>query len=305
MKIITIIVTYNGEHWIERCINSLIISEIQLYIIVIDNNSTDSTVKLIKNNYPEVELIKSDKNLGFGKGNNIGLRKAIKENADYVFLLNQDAWIEPDTISKLIEVQKSNQEFGILSPFHLKPNKKEVEYYFSSIINPGSCPNLINDIYFNNTKDIYPIKFIHAAAWLISKKCLETVGGFDPIFPHYGEDEDYITRTHYFNFKTGIVPKSIVYHDIQFDIEKIKKDISRNSINYILLLKNINSSFRSNVLLFLKTNFDLITSSLVYRRFTEMKFRTKVFYTTLKYINRIKKSRKISLYKTAFLEEVK
>jgi GT2 family glycosyltransferase len=168
-KVFAIVVTYNGEFWISKCLDSLQNSSIPVHIIVVDNKSTDKTIEIIENEFPSVQLIKSEKNLGFGQGNNIGLRIALEENADYVFLLNQDAWIEKGTIATLIEVHRKNEDFGILSPFHLNYDGNLVEYYFSTIINPQSCPNLLNDIYFKRLNHVYVIEFIHAAAWLIYK----------------------------------------------------------------------------------------------------------------------------------------
>jgi GT2 family glycosyltransferase len=86
---------------------------------VVDNNSADDTVNFIKANYPEVTLLEQNKNLGFGKANNIGISLAMKNEADYVFLLNQDAWVQPDTIEKLVSAHQREPQFGILSPMHL------------------------------------------------------------------------------------------------------------------------------------------------------------------------------------------
>ena len=143
-KIITIIVTYNGCIWIDKCIGSLKKSSIQNQIIVIDNFSTDQTINYIKENYPDVLIIQNKNNLGFGKANNIGLNYAIEENADYIFLLNQDAWVEPDTIKYLVEFQKMNKEFGIVSPIHLNGKGSELDKNFSTCIT-FSTLSLVND----------------------------------------------------------------------------------------------------------------------------------------------------------------
>ena len=69
-----IIVTYNGERWIRQCINSCL----GYNVIVIDNNSSDQTIKIIENEYPKVVLLKQENNLGFGKANNLGISYALK-----------------------------------------------------------------------------------------------------------------------------------------------------------------------------------------------------------------------------------
>ena len=108
MKIYAIVITYNGKKWYDRCFGSLRDSEMPVETIVIDNTSTDDTIEYIKTHFPSVHLIESKENLGFAKANNIGIRYAIDNNADYVFLLNQDAWIENDTLTALLRTFEEN-----------------------------------------------------------------------------------------------------------------------------------------------------------------------------------------------------
>jgi GT2 family glycosyltransferase len=103
-KIFVIIVTYKGHLWYERCFKSLRDSELPVQIIVIDNASNDGTVEYIRAHFPDIHLIESKENLGFGRANNLGMRYALDNGADYVFLLNQDAWIEPNTIGELVRI---------------------------------------------------------------------------------------------------------------------------------------------------------------------------------------------------------
>ncbi len=96
--------------WIKRCLNSLKNSTLKVSTVVIDNGSIDGTQAYIQNHFPEVDFIQSKTNLGFGQANNIGIKKAYDNQADYVFLLNQDAWIDHnDTIENLVKtaVKKS------------------------------------------------------------------------------------------------------------------------------------------------------------------------------------------------------
>jgi len=214
MKIIfTIIVTYNGEQWILNCLNSVINSSFKTEIVIVDNGSFDKTVNLVKEKFPSVKIIENKINLGFGRANNLGLQYAIERNADYFFLLNQDAWIEFDTIEKLVNVLQSNTNFGILAPIR-KVNNCEIEdNILRNIVDDGEN-NLLSDFILNNeVNDLYEISFIGAAAWLISYKCVKLVGGFDPIFFHYGEDNDYCKRVKMAKLQIGICPKIAIFHD--------------------------------------------------------------------------------------------
>jgi GT2 family glycosyltransferase len=240
MNVFVIVVTYDGSQWIEKCLYSLQQSSITLRIIVIDNNSSDNTVDFIKENYPEIYLIENKENIGFGKANNIGLKYALQNNADYVFLLNQDAYVMPRTIEKLCQQIQQNPEYGILSPIHLNGTEKELDYNFSQCINVTNCPNLISDFITNVTPDdkIYPIKFVNAALWIISKDCLNRIGGFCPLFPHYGEDNDYVTRLIYHHLKIGIYPLVFGVHNRSQKPSKMTKQ--RYYIYLLIVLCNVN-----------------------------------------------------------------
>lgn len=244
-KVFVIIVTYNGKQWYDRCFSSLQQSEIPLHVIVVDNASTDDSVEYITAKFPEIYLIESKENLGFGQGNNKGIRYALDNGADYVFLLNQDAWIEKDTISKLLLIHKDNLNFGILSPMHLNAGKTAIEKGIMHYIADYrvTSTELINDLYFNKLKDVYVTKYVNAAAWLLPKKTLDTVGGFDPIFFHYGEDDNYIHRVLYHGFKIGICPKTCIVHDTEERV--IDEKFINNSRKKSLLVKfsDINNSY--------------------------------------------------------------
>ena len=72
---------------------------------------------------------------------------------------------------------------------------------------------LITDLYLNQLSDVYNTKYIHAAAWLLPKQTLQTIGGFDPIFHHYAEDDDYLNRLRYHRMKIGVCPAARIVHD--------------------------------------------------------------------------------------------
>ena len=141
MKIFVIIVTYNGLKWIDKCISSCN----KYPIIVVDNNSSDQTVKYIQDNFPHVKLIKSNKNLGFGAANNIGIKYALKNKADYVFLLNQDCYLKNDSLKKLISSHKGNKKYGILSPIHLNGSGNKLDEKFSYYLGYNETPKIFSD----------------------------------------------------------------------------------------------------------------------------------------------------------------
>lgn len=249
VKLYVIIVTYNAMKWIDRCLSSVITSTIKSKIVVIDNNSTDNTVEYIKENFNEVIILPNNKNLGFGKANNLGIKYALDKNCDYVYLLNQDAWVEKDTFEILINSAEQNKEYGILSPLQVTANKTNLDKNFSKYCSSMYCNSLIDDLLLKKDRiqDIYQIDFVMAAHWLITKDCLKIIGGFNPSFPHYGEDENYIHRLTFHKLKVGICPKTSAVHDRENRIIHKKNIIFMNYIEYIKIYSNINLNLKSKI----------------------------------------------------------
>ena len=247
MKIYSIIVNYNGLQWIENCLKSTQNSSVPMQTIVIDNKSTDGTVEFIETHFPDVILLKQKTNLGFGKANNLGIEYALKHNADFFFLINQDAWIFPDTVSHLLNAYTQNPEYFILSPLFYKKDNKTFETHFKKYTSEEYCPNFNTDFNSSSTlKTVYPLNFIHAALWFLPRKCIDEVGGFDPVFPHRGEDNDFVNRVLFRKGKIGICPAARAVHDNEV------QEINSNSLPFRILvnrylvipmhiLKNINN----------------------------------------------------------------
>jgi len=239
MKVVAIVVTFNGIHWIDKCIGSLLESTIPLDVLVVDNHSTDGTTDKIGSDYPQVKVIDNKSNLGFGQANNIGFRRAIDMQADYVFLLNQDAWIEPDAIKVMVDHAEMNKDYGLLSPVQLNGDKTALDQEFASHLMQGAFPRFYSDLFVkrNDLKELYPVAFVPAAACLLPINTIKTVGGFDPIFLHYGEDDNYLQRVGYHNFKIGICTESLIFHDKKFETETEIKDRLQSLQNFEKELK--------------------------------------------------------------------
>lgn len=207
-----IIVTYNATPWLDKCVSSIDFEKYE--VVVVDNSSQDETVKIIEQEYPQIILFKEKENLGFGQANNKGISYALNEGAEQVFLLNQDAYLIDDCLEKLINFQKTNSEYGILSPIHTNAEVSRLDRNFSNYVRYDMNPDFYSDFVLGKEKKpVYEVPFVNAAGWLISKECLISVGGFDPIFFHYGEDDNYCQRVHFHEFKIGVLPNALMVHD--------------------------------------------------------------------------------------------
>jgi GT2 family glycosyltransferase len=246
-KIAVVIVTFNGEIWLKKNLNSLLNSNYPIDIIIVDNASTDGTINLIIE-FGSIELIQNKENLGFGKANNIGIDVALKKGADAVFLLNQDTWVYENTISSLVEALFENSNLGIVSPLHYSADEKTFDENFNTYFNRFEKEE--------DTESIRIVSFINAAAWLVSKDCFTKTGYFDPIFSHYGEDRNFCERVKYHGFKIGVVKNSAICHD---RIVKLNPDKIELQSKYLVLnqMINCNNSLFISLFLGLKSVFGL------------------------------------------------
>lgn len=209
-RILTIVVTYNGMRWADRCFGSLSMSGVPTDVIAIDNGSTDGTPEYISENFPQVKIVATGENHGFGRANNIGLRYALKHGYEYVYLLNQDAWIFPDTFGTLIEAMEADRSYGIMSPMQMAACIDRPDPRFERWCPKAALRDV--DSRFRKGK-VYGVKFVMAAHWMISRECLENVGGFSPAFTHYGEDDNLVHRAIYKGYRIGIHSGTKAVHD--------------------------------------------------------------------------------------------
>ena len=286
--------------WVDKCLSSLISSTFVPHIIIVDNASQDDTVKIIKENYPSVDCIKSISNLGFGAANNIGIKKAMAENADFVFLLNQDAWVEKSCIEILINQFEESNEFHLLSPFHFNHNNSGLEFYFKEYVlkhyTPGYTTKLYEETAVSNTT------FVHAAAWMLPVETLQKIGGFDPLFNHTGEDNDFVQRLLYKKMKVGIVKDASVYH------KGTNQNLIDAASNYtfllntaLLKLKNPSAKIGGAFLLFFK-NFVKVVFEEDKRNTDVKKIKKKVYLNIFKKSFKIIASRKEQKTEMAYLK---
>ena len=274
MRVFVVIVTFNGQKWINKCLTSLQNSSMHVDVIVVDNNSTDDTINIVSK-YRDATLIQLDENIGFGNANNCGIKRALKIGADFIFLLNQDAWIKNNTIEELVGVAlQSDASFGIYSPIHLNGKGNKLDFRFENYLTPKSCKGFLSDLVLTNLKDVYQCTFINAAAWLVKKEVFQKVGGFDPLFFLYGEDTNYLSRLKSHGFKLALVPNTFIHHDredrnggLNLENEKLEARINFlimfldvYSEKYIVI-KNIARYFLS---LFFRIRFMVIMDSIVY-----------------------------------------
>lgn len=206
-----IILNYNGEKFLENCIESIIKETKQKFeLIIVDNNSPDKSGEKLSKKYESCRFILNKKNVGVSEGLNIGIRNS---NGTHIVLLNNDLIVAPGWLDYLFEAfkQKGN---GLYQPKFLKMKDREII---------DSAGNLISIFGFGFSREkgrkdnfqyntIEEIGFAAGTCLFCSKEIFDKVGLFDEKLFAYNEDLDLGWRAKLLNYKSYYVPKSIVYH---------------------------------------------------------------------------------------------
>ena len=246
-----IIVTFKSENVVHNCIQS-IGSDIK--ILIIDNSNSKEFKENLENKYKNVTCILSEKNSGMGAGNNLGIKKI---KTDFVFILNPDIVLEPNSIDMLIEESKKLQSFGIISPIEVNedyPNYKLID---------NSKKN-------TDTNEPLKVKSVDGYSMLINLKRLNQIDNFyyfDENFFMYLENDDLCKRLNKKNENVYIIPKSKIKHlggQAVNDKYKTEIELSRNwhwvwskfyfnkkHYGYIFALLNGLPNFISSILKFI------------------------------------------------------
>ena len=232
IKVNIIILNWNG--WIDtiNCVNSIhnSVKDTSFEIIVIDNNSSDDSIAHIKSAFPEVEIICNDDNLGYGGGCNVGLNHSINDDVDFVWLLNNDTIVNPDSLWELVKLAKSDPHIGIVgSVIYFMENPDTVQAWGGGYINFWS--GSVKHIY--NKKDAFKLQYITGASMLIRISALKEVGIFDEgSYFMYWEDADLCFRFVEKDWRLAVAEKSIILH----------KESSSFRNNHHLLVRYFNQS---------------------------------------------------------------
>lgn len=215
-RVLAVVVTYNAMQWADRCFGSLLASSPRPDVLAVDNGSTDGTCEHVAAAFPEVEVLRNTENQGFGAANNIGLRRALEGDYDFVYLMNQDAWVGEDTLRLLVGARRP--EYGVLSPMQLSaegvPDANFRKKCGRSLERAGVLMEARPGKTSANAGDcIVEVPFVMAAHWLLSREAIRRTGGFSPAFRQYGEDDNFIDRLHWHGLKCGVVPAAAAVHD--------------------------------------------------------------------------------------------
>lgn len=262
MKISIVIVNYNVAYFLEHCLYSVrdACKNIEAEVFVVDNNSVDNSILMLKEKFPEVILIANKDNVGFSKANNQAMRIA---NGEYILLLNPDTVVEEDTFEKCIEFMDSHPEAGGLGVKMidgagkiLPESKRGFPSPWVSFCKMSGLTKLfpyskkyagyyMGHLSYEQTNEV---DVLAGAYMLMRKECLDKVGLLDEDYFMYGEDIDLSYRITKGGYKNYYFPQARIIH---YKGESTKK----GSLNYVYTFYNAMAIFakkhlssRANVL---------------------------------------------------------
>ncbi len=212
-----IILNWNGEGVIEECLESLEKSEYRpMTVTVVDNASTDSSCDIIERSFPGVNLIRNEENLLFAAGNNVGISKALKGEADYILLLNNDTVVGPRFAYRMIEAFDM-PEAGIVGPKILYFDDPQRIWYggggFYPILGVPKHEN-IRKSDSEGAEKVTETGYVTGCAMMVKKEVFEDAGLLDPSYRIYCEDVDFCLRAARAGWKCYYAPEARIWHKV-------------------------------------------------------------------------------------------
>jgi len=221
-----IIVNYNVKEFLKNLLHSIhkASQNLSIELIVVDNASDDGSVEMIKEKFPDVILIANERNLGFGKANNIGLKKA---KGKYILLINPDTLVAEDTFIKLIEFFETHPEAGMAGCKILNPDgtlqlacRRSFPGPWTSFTKVTGLSSLFPksklfaryNLTYLDENQTYEVDAISGSFMMLRKEVYEKVGGFDEQFFMYGEDLDLCYRIQKAGYKIFYVHSTQIIH---------------------------------------------------------------------------------------------
>ena len=249
--VIIVVLNWNGLADTLACLESLSQLDYPCYrVVVVDNGSTDRSVSAIREQFPAVTIIETGENLGFAGGNNVGLRHALRQGADYALLLNNDTEVAPDFLSLLVKAAETDPQVGMAGPTIYYYDRPEVIWSAGGEIDwRRGCTRMVglderDDGQFGRAPR--EVDFVTGCAVLVRATVLRQAGLLDERFFMYYEEVEWCVRTRRAGFRIVRVPQAHVWHKIapgaQADSPRVHYYMTRNRL---LFLKTSRAGWRA------------------------------------------------------------
>ena len=247
-KIFVLTLNWNGQEFIPECLESI---EKLAYpvnqVVVVDNASSDDSVKIIKSKFPDVKIIENETNLGYSRGFNKGIEYSIANGADFILIMNNDTVIDKNALNELLKTIESDKKIGFVSG---KVLDYDVPNQIQTLGRPSDNFTLISDVHVgsgerdsNQYKSPMEYDFIDDVFLLVRKEVIAEVGGYDDSFFLYYEETDWCSRVRKAGFRIICNPLAKIWHKGSLStgggMNSVKRYwLSRNQ--YLFIMRNGN-----------------------------------------------------------------
>ncbi|WP_409473419.1 glycosyltransferase family 2 protein [Streptomyces sp. HC307] len=223
VRVATITVGTNERRWLERCFATLVDSDtpgIDLTVWYVDNDSDDGSTAFVEDRFPEVRVIQNRSNVGFARANNIGMRAALDDGADYVFLVNPDTQTPKSLVRDLTEFMEAWADYGVVGPMQYEYDESggtalgSYNDWSKTALRWGEQHAFAGD-WPNHPSPASPPEgrapntlehaYVQGAAFFVRAELLHTVGLFDEVFHTYYEETDLCRRARWAGWRAALV----------------------------------------------------------------------------------------------------
>ena len=187
-------------------------------IIVVDNASGDDSVPLIRQHFPEVQVLETSANLGYAGGNNVGIRWALEQGTEYICILNNDLIVVPDFLARLVAALQEPSGFGVATPLVAEMADRQRVWALGSAVNRNT--GVVNRLHTGESVEEwrrhspFAVDVASGAAMLVRREVFERVGLLDEAFFLYYEETDWCLRVRQAGYHIMVVPASVVWHKV-------------------------------------------------------------------------------------------
>lgn len=248
-SVYVIVLTLNRWKVLRACLASLFDSDMtNFHVVVVDNGSTDGTLSRLPVEFPRVRLIQNDQNLGYAEGNNVGLRYALMQNADYLLVLNDDTIVAREMLTQLVKVAEQYSNGAIFGPavYHFdEPNviqsagglRTESWRFYHRGQNETD-----HGQYAQNDR----VAWISGCGIMARGSVLKKIGLIDPSFFIYSEEVDWCVRAQEAGYEIVFVPSAHLWHKgVQRNYVPTPRVTYLSTRNELLLLKKHHAGARA------------------------------------------------------------
>lgn len=206
-----VVLNWNGRRWLAQCLDSVLASEYtNIRVYLVDNGSSDGSQDFVREQYPKVTLIQNHKNFGCAEGYNIGIRRALRDGADYVARLDNDLKVDPGWLGIPIEMAEADPTVGVLSTMQWNYEGTQLDQTFHELLCEETSYE--KDLRKAPLPQQYATKRVIGAAMIMSRSVVQRVGLFDPMYFFGHEDSDLCRRVRHHGFRMLVVTDSRVFH---------------------------------------------------------------------------------------------